>query len=218
MVGNATPAWAALAHPGAANRVLQSSALDTAWSGFALAVEAASAINQDLTTDAAPLFDHLHLLAVNRPEALFTRTADVYSLLHIAPHAHDNLNLLLDCYFDGQYRSSSVASNLLIYKGGATPLAFYIGSGVALGGIIGTWVTPLAMNTAGQTLHNDGSGAAPAISFINQTTLGIRRVSAGLAEWVGGDVRLPSDKKLLLGSASQQSIYYDSASSTGWWV
>ena len=197
VVGNVTPAWAALAHPGEANRVLQSSAQDTAWSEFPLAIEAASAIDQDLRTYAGgPKFGSLQLSRYNLP----TGTNPTLTII-TANNADDAiLNLWLAGKTVWEFRGYRATGELRISQGNTVRMCLSPG-----------WAGPAVR-------FGDGGANAPAISFIAETTLGLRRVSAGLAEWVGGNMRLPSNKKLLLGSASEQSIYYDSANSSGWWV
>ena len=159
IVGNSSLKWAALAHPGAANRVLQSSALDTAWSGFALAIEAASAINQDLTTDAVATF-----AGIATPHYLGSAAAG---------------DFLQDPASAG-YTQTAAAQRIRI---GWQPGSQYtIGRDVNTGylAFIGSQTGYTGYTFNGPVNLSDGSSSVPGLSFINETSLGLRRVSAGV--------------------------------------
>jgi len=178
IVGNSSLKWAALAHPGAADRVLQSSALDTAWSGFALAIEAASAINQDLTTDSEPLFAALRLGSV------------LANLRGTSADGTDNQRLDIVPHGGGAYSFGRGAGIAMWGNEGPANLqgAMMLGSGQP--GTTGTYDGMVLLyangalaaqwNRSQQFLLPDGTAAAPTLSFINEATLGLRRVSAGV--------------------------------------
>jgi len=97
------------------------------------------------------------------PHIQTTTAADDYPLLQILSYSHDNINFVMDAYYDGVWRSSDVGSNAVITKLNDAWQLWY-DSGVAQGAAV-------AWNTAFSVDLTNGTTAFKSASYFTPTTL-----------------------------------------------
>jgi len=152
----------------------------------ALTVESASLVNQDLTTDSEPLFAALQLGSVLANLRGTSADGTDNQRLDIVPHGGGGYSFGRGAGIAmwGNEGTANYKGAMLLGSGQPGTTGTYDGMVLlyANGALAAMW------NRSQQFLLPDGTAAAPTLSFINEATLGLRRVSAGLLGVSGGFV------------------------------
>lgn len=92
------------------------------------------------------------------PHVQYTTATDNYPVRQDLNWSHDNVVLCLDCYYDGQFRSSDAGSNFVWYKGGgdADELNLFYDTGIAQGSAMSLSKSAMMVNSTSLVLNEDG--------------------------------------------------------------